>query len=207
MLGLVRVVWCGARVKGAWMMAGATLLRRSLETWKAKALVAKAEREKWEKAKALAGVDAPEPEPARPPEIVAMEHAIWEAESAAGRMANALERALERTQKMVDDVWTECDRVLRDAEVIEHQLARREADARSAETQAWMNREKIAAARELGVRITEWVVDREGGRQQMIQAVQVWTAEGWRDVPVIRVPAREDVVRTPWKDVREPGPG
>jgi hypothetical protein len=185
------------------MAGGATLLRRHLETWKAKALVAKAEREQWVRAKGLAEPEEPEPDPV----AQAMEHAVWEAQRAAGQMANALERALERTQKLVDDVWTECDRVLRDAEVIEHQLNRREQDARTAETQAWMNREKIAASRELGVRITEWVVDREGGRQQMIQAVQVWTAEGWRDVPVIRVPAREDVVRTPWKDVREPEDG
>jgi len=182
------------------MAGGATLLRRHLETWKAKALVAKAEREQWVRAKGLAEPKEPEPDPV----AQAMEHAVWEAERASGQMANALERALERTQKLVDDVWTECDRVLRDAEVIEHQLERREADARAAVTRAYLDREKIAAAREMGMRIVEWVVERENGRQQMVQAIQVWTAEGWRDVPIMRVPAREDVARTSWKDVRGP---
>lgn len=176
-----------------------TLLRTSLETWKAKALIAKAEREQWDKARELADKEFEEKDPM----VRALEEAVWEAERASGRMANALERVLEKTQKMVDEVWTECDRILKEAEYLTHKLEQRERNVREVETQAWAHREKIAASREIGVRVVEWIAGTVDGETRLGQAIQVWTKEGWRDVPIIRIPARGAVERVAWKDVRQ----
>jgi hypothetical protein len=107
-----------------------------------------------------------------------------------------LGRKLERMQKMIEEdaraVMSDARRTLIKAGGLLSEIDTRDQQLRISQTR-WTEREV------LGLRVLEWTVC----KNDFGYALQVWIGQGWRDVPVVRVPPREPVTRTSWKDARE----